>query len=352
MYPSIEIDLEKLKQNIEIFKNHALKNNISEIIPVVKVACGDEKIIKLFCDSNFSYIADSRIENIKKIKKHKVKSVLLRLPMLSEITDVIKYVDMSLNSELETVFSLNIEAKRQNKKHEIIFMYDLGDLREGHYYKNDNLNDIKSILSLENIVLKGIGTNLTCYGGIVPSKEILDRLVKIKDNIENHFKINLEIISGGNSSSVYLFDKALIPEEINSLRIGETIFFGKETAFSSNLNDYHHDIYRLKAEIIEVKSKPSFPDGMVSINSFGEKVNIADKGMMNRAILAIGKQDVMIENIFPIDKRITIVGGSSDHLIVDIGETDYKLGDVIDFHVNYPGLLHLMNSPYIKKIYK
>ena len=73
---------------------------------------------------------------------------------------------------------------------------------------------------------------------------------------------------------------------------------------------------------------------------------------MSRAILAIGKQDVMLNNLFPIDHEIEIIGGSSDHLIVDLGNSKYQVGDILRFQVNYPGLLHLMNSPYVKKFFK
>jgi len=352
MYPRININLEKLKENCLLMKKQAKKNGIDIIMPVVKVVAGDLKVAQVFIECGFEYICDSRIENLKLYQKLNAKKVLLRLPSPSEIEDVITYSDLSLNSEIKTVISLNHAAKSQNKKYEIIFMFDLGDLREGIFYKDNFYEDIKTILNLENIVLKGIGTNLTCYGGVVPSRNILNRLVKIKEDIENNFNIHLDIISGGNSSSVFLFDKNEIPKEINSLRIGEAIFFGKETSYSTLIPGFNNQIFTLEAEIIECKTKPSFPDGEMSINSFGEKVEIEDKGLMKRAILAIGKQDVQLNNIFPIDKRIEIIGGSSDHLILDVTNTNYEVGDIIEFEVNYPGLLHLMNSPYINRNYQ
>ena len=352
MYPRININLEKLKKNCLLMKKYAKENGIEKIMPVVKVAAGDLNVAKVFVDCGFEYICDSRIENLKLYQMFNVKKVLLRLPSLSEIDDVITYSDLSLNSEIRTVISLNDAAKKQNKKYEIIFMFDLGDLREGVFYKDSYYEDIKTILNLKNIVLKGIGTNLTCYGGVVPSRNVLNRLVKIKEDIESSFNIRLDLISGGNSSSVFLFGKNEIPKEVNSLRLGEAIFFGKETSYSTLIPGFNYQVFTLETEIIECKTKPSFPDGEMSINSFGEKVEIEDKGLMKRAILAIGKQDVQLNNIFPIDKRIEIIGGSSDHLILDVTNTDYKVGDILEFDLNYPGLLHLMNSPYIKRNYK
>jgi predicted amino acid racemase len=352
MYPKVIINLEELKENCLLMKKLAKENGIDIIMPIVKVACGDEKVAAIFSECGFKYLGDSRIQNLRKFVKFNIKKMLVRLPMLSEIHEVILYSDLSLNSEIKTIIALDLEAERQNKKHEIIFMYDLGDLREGTFYKENYLSEIIEILKLKNIVLKGIGTNLTCYGGLVPSKKILNRLVDIKNTIKEKFNLQLDIISGGNSSSVFLFGKNEIPKEINSLRIGEAIFFGKETAYSTNIQGFNHDIFALEAEIIECKIKPSYPDGDISINSFGEKVEIEDKGIMKRAILAIGKQDVIVANIRPFDNRINIIGASSDHLILDVSNTDYQVGDIIKFKLNYPGLLHLMNSPYISKEYK
>jgi len=36
-------------------------------------------------------------------------------------------------------------------------------------------------------------------------------------------------------------------------------------------------------------------------------------------------------------------------LIVDISKTDFKVGDILKFNLNYPGLLQTMTSPYVKK---
>jgi predicted amino acid racemase len=272
--------------------------------------------------------------------------------MISDVDQVVAYSDISLNSELETIKALNRAAQKDGKIHQIILMFDLGDLREGVYYTHEFLPLVESVLTLKNIDLVGIGANLTCYGGLVPSREILNRLVKVKESIENQFKHKLKIISGGNSSTVTLFDQSQIPNEINSLRLGESIFFGKETSYSTAIEGFHQDNFILEAEIIECQTKPSYPDGPTSINSFGEKVEIEDKGLMKRAILAIGKQDVILDNLRPIDKRISVIGGSSDHLIIDLAQTNYQLGDIIQFSVNYPGFLHLMNSNYVHKIYQ
>ncbi len=53
--------------------------------------------------------------------------------MKSQAEDVVRYADISLNSELETISALGAEAVKQNKVHNVVLMADLGDLREGFF---------------------------------------------------------------------------------------------------------------------------------------------------------------------------------------------------------------------------
>ncbi len=348
-FPRVNINLNKLKENCLKMKELSNKHGIDILMPVVKVVCGNQIIIQTIVDSGFEFLADSRIQNLKDFQKLHAKKVLLRIPMPSEAKSVVLYSDISLNSEIKTILALDKAARKANLTHDVILMFDLGDLREGFYYQDEYLEDIQLILKMNNIRLIGIGTNLTCYGGLVPSKEILNRLVKIKNEIEIIHNHKLSIISGGNSSSIHLLESGQIPKEVNSLRIGEAIFLGKETAYQQSIPGFWTDVFELEAEIVELKYKPSFPDGETSFNSFGEKISIEDKGSMFRGIVAIGKQDVLSENIFPHDSSLEVIGASSDHLILDMSDTRYQVGDTITFSMNYPGLLHLMNSKYVKK---
>lgn len=350
MYPKLIVNINKLKHNAITISNLLVKNNINSRFLVTKVLAGNKKIVEKLADTGFTHIADSRIDNLKTFKDIPLPKVLLRIPSLSEIKDVVKYADVSLNSELQTIVELNNQAIIQNKLHQVILMFDLGDLREGLFFKEDYLETVAIILKLAGIKLIGIGTNLTCYGGVIPTRKILNELITIKNNIESNFKIKLEIISGGNSSTIPLLLKNNLPKEINNLRLGEVIMLGRETAYGEIVDNLYADAFTLQAQIIELKEKPSYPIGELGMDSFGEKPNIIDKGIMKRGIIAIGKQDVNLDNLTPIDQNVEIIGGSSDHLICDLTNTNYALGDIIEFNVNYPGLLQLMTSKYITKV--
>ncbi|SKC70021.1 ornithine racemase Orr [Maledivibacter halophilus] len=347
--PRIEIDINKVKHNTKVLVDLCKKHHI-DIAGVTKVFCAIPKVANTMVEGGVKYLADSRIENLVKLAELNIPKLLLRLPMISQVHEVVKYADISLNSELSTIEELSKEAIKLNKVHEIILMVDLGDLREGVWV--DDVNSIvKEILKLKGIKLKGIGTNLTCYGGVLPNKENLGQLAGIADEIKNEFNIELDIISGGNSSSLYIIEKNEIPDKINNLRLGESIVLGRETAYGNSIENTYQDAFKLAAEIIELKVKPSIPIGEIGMDAFGNKPTFEDKGNRKRAILAVGRQDVNPDNLIPINEKIEIIGASSDHLIIDVtdSEKEYKVGDEIKFNLEYGALLQLTTSEYIHK---
>jgi predicted amino acid racemase len=348
-YPKVIVDLNKLKHNAKVLIKLCNESNI-DLAAVTKAYCGNPKIAGALVDAGVKLLADSRIQNIKKYKDLNVRKIFLRLPMMSEIEEVVKYADISLNSELITIEKLSEKALEMGKVHGIVLMVDLGDLREG-VWPDKAMDTAEEIIKLKGVKLTGIGTNLTCYGGVIPKQGNLGQLVDIAKSIEDRFNIELEIISGGNSSSVYMLQNGEIPKGINNLRLGESIILGTEAAYGNIVQDTHQDVFTLAAQIIELKEKPSVPIGEIGVDAFGNKPVFEDRGIRKRAILAIGKQDMYPEKLMPLDEKIIILGASSDHLIVDVtdSEKEYKVGDEIKFNLKYPALLQLFTSEYVYK---
>ncbi|ABY94701.1 ornithine racemase Orr [Thermoanaerobacter brockii subsp. lactiethylicus] len=350
MYPLLRINLVKLRENTQTIVNLCEKKNI-KVVGVTKVFCAIPEVAQTMVKGGVEILGDSRIKNLKKLQHIPVPKMLLRIPMKSEVEEVIKYADISLNSEIDTIKSLSEEAKKQRKIHEIILMVDLGDLREG-VLKEDVIPIVEQIVKLEGIRLRGIGTNLTCYGSVIPTPDILEELVEIKNSINKKFNLNLDIVSGGNSSSLYLVQNGLIPREITQLRIGEAIVLGRETAFGDRIPHTYDDVFTLEAQIVELKEKPSYPRGILGMDAFGERQVYVDRGIMKRAILAIGRQDVNMNDLIPIDSSIELIGSSSDHLIVNVTNSTYpyKVGDIIKFKLRYGGILSCSTSEYVEKV--
>lgn len=360
MYPKLVINLKKLEDNLNACATITKDHGKCSLMIVTKGLCADKEMVKMVAENpKVDFIADSRVKNIAAFadvaRANGKKTVLLRIPMHCETADVVKYVDLSFNSELSTIRLLNEEAAKAGKVHDILLMIDLGDLREGIFFQNQELiyEAVEEILKMENINLYGVGVNLTCYGAIIPKNDNLSQLVAIAKDLESKYGIDLEMVSGGNSSSIYLVDKGELPEGINNLRLGESFLLGNDTAYETKLPGTVSDGLILQAQIIELKEKPSLPIGEVGVDAFGEKPYYEDRGIMKRAIIGIGKQDTDLGSMTPVDSQIEIMGGSSDHIILDVthAEKEYKVGDIVEFELGYGGMLKTATSPYVEKDY-
>lgn len=360
MYPRLVIDIKKLKNNLDAVARITKEQGGCSLMIVTKGLCADKEMTDMVAEHPcVDFVADSRIKNIKtyadKVRKNGKKTVLLRIPMHDEVQEVVKYVDLSFNSEISTVRKLNEEAKKAGTVHSVLLMIDLGDLREGIFYQNEEqiFSTVSEILSMENIMLYGIGVNLTCYGAIIPKHENLSLLTDIAEKIEERFDIKLNMVSGGNSSSIYLVEKGELPKGINNLRLGESFLLGNDTAYETKLPGTTGDALILEAQIVELKEKPSLPIGEVGVDAFGQKPVYEDRGIIKRAIIAVGKQDTDLDSMTPVDEKIDILGGSSDHIILDVTKSDkeYKVGDTVSFTLGYGGMLKTATSPYVEKAY-
>lgn len=357
MYPQLRIDLSKIKQNLDTVVSIAKEGGCSLMI-VTKCFCADERIVgEVLRNDYVKYLADSRVKNLASYadKAHKAgkETVLLRLPQMCEIAEVVQYADISLNSSVETVALLNEEAGRQNRKHKVILMIDMGDLREGMFYQDEPaiFDAVSQILKMENVILEGVGVNLTCYGAIIPKPDNLGGLCEIAEKIEKKFDISLNIISGGNSSSIYLIPRGELPEKINNLRLGESFMLGNDTAYSTHVPGTAIDAVTLRAQIIELKNKPSLPIGEVGVDAFGQVPVYEDIGWIDRAILAVGKQDTDPDGLTPVNTSASVIGASSDHLLMNVSEENYKLGDTVDFTLDYGAIMRLFTSEYVEREY-
>lgn len=350
-YPRLVINPNIVKNNTETLVNLTAKYGI-EVAGVTKGFCAHPQLVKAYIEGGVKYLADSRVQNLKRLSAFDIPKIMLRIPMKSEVHDIVKYSDISLNSEIETIKALSLAAMNQNKTHKIILMVDLGDLREGYLDEDELFNAVSEIIQLKGIELIGLGVNFTCYGGVIPNKRILDRLNDMVQRIEDKYSINLKVVSGGNSSSIYLLGKENIIGT-NNLRLGETLIFGTESAYGRQVDGTSPNAFTLEVEIIEIKSKPSVPTEEIGKDAFGKVPTFVDRGIRKRILCAVGKQDIDCDTIYPYDKDLIILGGSSDHLIIDCSDSkiDYKIGDIIKFNIHYVSLLRIMTSEYVDKVF-
>lgn len=318
------------------------------LMGVTKAVLGEPSIAKAMIQGGVKFIADSRIENIQKMKSAGISTqfVLLRTP-LSQAESIVKNADISLNTEIETLKKLSYHAKGQNKIHQVIIMVELGDLREG-ILPCDLPQLVRKTLSLPHIKIIGIGCNLACYGGIKPDDKNMRELSELVDLIEKEFQIDLEIISGGNSANFEWFKSSQDVGRVNNLRLGESILLGCETVGRKVIPGLHTGAFQLIAEVIESKRKASVPLGEICQDAFGNVPDFLDRGDHQRVIIALGRQDVQVSNL-KSNNKLKMIGSSSDHIILDGENHNLEVGDEIRFSLDYSGLLATMTSPFVIK---
>ena len=352
----IKLNRKKLQENY-LFLDKLFKERNIEWGVVTKLLCGNVIYLKELIALGVTEMHDSRVSNLKKIKKldSNIQTVYIKPPSKKNISSIVKCADVSFNTEIYTIQMLCDEAKKQNKTHGIIIMIEMGDLREG-VLSEELLSFYEQVFSLPNIDIRGIGTNLNCLSGVMPTQDKLIQLSLYKQLIEAKFNVTIPWVSGGTSVAIPLMLKNARPMAVNHFRVGEAIFFGKDLFTGLTIEGMHNDVFRLFAEIIEITQKPDNPTGELGANVAGNTFEISGKVDLSttslRAILDIGLLDMQPQYLESCNPRITIVDASSDMMVIDISnsEKQYKVGDLIEFKLQYMGALYLLNSDYIEKI--
>lgn len=352
--PRLEIYPSRVKENTEFIVKQCHEAHVS-VAGVTKVVSANPDIAKAMVAGGVDMLADSRIENLYRLRDAGLTGpfLLLRLPTPSRAAEVVEAADISLNSSIETIEALGRAAVAQGRSHRVIIMIDVGDLREG-IWPDKATKLIKDASAVKGIEVVGLGTNLACFGGIIPTPENMRLLVDTTNACRRATELPLPIICGGNSSGLPLLASGRLPGQVNLYRIGEAILLGRNVIDRTPWPGTRQDTFILKAEVIESETKPSKPIGQKGQDAFGNEPQFADKGLRTRIICNLGRQDVVPEGLTPLDEGAEVLGASSDHLIVDVTDCErkFEVGDEIAFYPNYGALLSLITSEYVFKVIK
>lgn len=350
--PRLEIFPDRIRSNahsvLSLCRAHG-----AQVAAVTKVTAAHPAVAQALAEAAPDQLADSRISNLQRIAEQGIglPRLLLRLPTPSEALDVVRSAQMSLNSGLSTLRLLDEAAAFAGLRHGVIVMVDVGDLREGAW-PTGAVALLQEAAKLKHLDLLGMGCNLACYGGVIPSVENMTKLIEVRDACRRATGLDLNLLSGGNSANLPLLASGRMPKEINHFRIGEAIVLGRNVIDRSPWPGTRQDTFRVVAEVVELETKPSVPIGETGQDAFGGTPTFVDRGLRRRAILNLGRQDVVVDGIEPVDPGILVLGGSSDHLLLDVEDAreQVKPGDEIAFHPGYGALLALSTSPYVQKV--
>lgn len=343
MYPRLEINLKKIYGNAAYLNQICTESKV-QVAGVTKVVCGSPLIGKEMIGAGMEMLADSRIENIAHLRDKGIDHpiMLLRIPMVSELEVVNQHADYVMVSEMATVQELvKISEGRQPK---LILMVDVGDLREGVWIEEAE-KAIKKAIDIAGGRLVGVGTNLGCFGGVLPDPDNTGKIVKLARSF------SLSMVSAGNTSALKLIEEKTLPEGVNHFRLGESVILGTDVTGNRIVPGTVQDACLIGAQIVELMKKPSMPVGKIGQDAFGRVPVFEDKGWMRRAILAMGEQDISPAGLLPVDEGIEVLHASSDHTILDCTHAKRRLslGEILWFRLTYGSLLRAMTSPYVSK---
>ncbi len=351
----VTIDLQGLRHNIRVIRSWMKKHEATWTI-VTKVLCGHTDTLRALQLLGIRSMGDSRLANLQAIEKiiPDFESWYLRVADMSSVRDVVGLADVSLNSEIEVINSLNEQARQLNKTHRIIIMIELGDLREG-ILPGSLIRFYETVFDLSNIEVIGIGANLGCLAGAVPNIDQFTQLALYRELLELKFQRRMQLISAGSSAVIPMLLEGKLPKAINHFRIGEAIFLGTDIVNGGTLPELRDDAIILEAEIAEIKEKGLVPlSETISMTPFEfdqahEDFSPGQRGY--RALVSVGQLDTEINGLTPVDSGYHIAGASSDVTVVNIGDEPggLEVGETIRFRPNYAALLRLMSGKYIGK---
>ena len=327
----IKVNLSKIQYNAKVLQTLLERRQI-HFTPVVKCVAGDERIVSTIKSLGITHFAESRIDNIERLRDLNITFTLLR--PTTEFETMVSTVKLSIQTELDTIKQLNVIAKRMNVKHQIMLMVDWKDGREG-VLTYDVLDYIKEIMSMSHIQLVGLAFNFMCFKSKAPEENDVFMINKFISAVEKEIGYKFKIISGGNSS---MLPQTMYNDlgKINELRIGEALFRGIDTTTNEPIASLYQDAIVLEAEIIEIKPR----------------INQVTHQSYLQAIVDIGYLDTFTDGIKPIAIDLKMVGASSDHLMIDLNNQDhYQIGDRIQFSLNYEALSQSMYMKNLTKSY-
>lgn len=325
---------------------------------VTKALCGYSPVIEALVRKGVASVADSRIANFRAMETFgdQLEKWFLRAPTSGELHDVVKHAQVSLNTELSTVKELDRIASEQGVVHKVLLMIELGDLREG-ILPGTLVNTYRDVFNLEHIEVIGIGSNLGCLSGTVPSSDQLMQLVLYRELLELKFERKIPLISAGASATIPFLLLGQVPRQVNHFRVGESILLGTDLINGGTIPSLRDDGFVLEAEVTEVKEKNLVPLGETSedlhpFQSSGETRQHTPGERGYRAVVTVGELDTEVSSLIPVNPDFEIAGFSSDVTVLNLGPlgATVRVGDTIRFKMGYSGLVRLMNNRYTEKV--
>lgn len=364
----LRVDVDAIGRNTEVVAAFLRRHSL-DLVAVTKGCLGDPRVASVMLAGGARAIADTRDQNLRRLRKALPGVELHRIymPSLSgtfepgDVTYVSSLAGLAALSALRTVaassgglsavaeaesrvFPRSVragEARRlssggpvgsaANPPAKVMLHVETGDLREG--VPQGNLLELASAVMVDpSLSLVGISTNYACFQG--KSEGIRESVRAIARAAEELRAAGIAVrsVSGGNSSLLWLMmEGERLPPEITEVRCGESLLLGHDALAHRPLPGCRQDACVLRSEVLEGYTKP------------------AREGARRRLVLALGRQDLGSGEVRFVEPGLNEVGRSSDYLVVEAEASRPGLapGGSIDMIPSYEALVAAWSSPYV-----
>lgn len=353
-YPRLEVNLQVIERNVSTILTRCQKWQMRPVF-VTKGFLADFPLVQLLYEMGVRNFADSNLANLVRMRTffgQEVRLSLIRLPMIQELGTIVENECIPFISHWETLERTNTVAQKRRKVQEVVLAIEMGDAREG-FLPEELFHIGERVKDFPWVSVVGTASTLACLNGVLPNEKILQQLIKYKEDLKKELRKEDFFLSVGGTTFFELWEENTRWEGVDELRFGEAFLFGSDISRKKIIPWLEQGAFRIWAEIVEIRSKEIDPHSGQGFDAFGESVHPHFQGKRKRALLALGKQDIDEHQLYFADSGATIVGATSNYLVVDVEDStkEYQVGDVLCFRAGYGAALRAFLSPYLEKVY-
>jgi ornithine racemase len=349
MAVTLTLDVAAIRHNVAVLRRRLAPQGI-DIIGVTKAADAEPDVARAMLEGGASGVADSRLSGIVRLAEHGLgPRVLIRPPEWNEIALTARVADWVLLSDLATAQALAHHAA--GKRHlGVLLMVDLGDRRDGAL-PDDAEALARSLADLPGLALGGVAVNFACLSGLQPELRLFEQADEIVAQVAPWCALEPALSLGGTYCLPHLID-AFSPRHRCTIRLGAGLYFGHYTLPEvTPISGLLRADPLLSATVLECRKKPGPPRGTVGVDSFGRVPEThLPRDETYHVLLAMGRRETELRCLHPLEPDSFVAGMSSDHTLL-ISPRPLKVGDTVDFALDYEGLVRAMTCAHVGKVF-
>ena len=328
--PELVIDIGAVGHNTEVVAR-LLKDRGVQLVAVTKGCAGDPQVAAAMLDGGAVALADSRDENLRRLRRALPGKELHRIGLPS-VRREFEPGDLNHVTNWEAADAVGRLGGRPRR---VMMQVEGGDRREG--VPPDEAEALAArIADDRRLSLEGVSTNYACLQSSEAGlRSSVDTVVRTAQNLRQA-GLMLTRVSAGSSSLLWLVSKGeALPAEVTELRCGEALLLGQDAMQYEPVAGCRTDACIVRAEVVEEYTRR--PSG----------------GATRRLLLAAGREDIGDGAVKFLEPGLREVGRSSDYLVVEVGSRKGRtaVGSTVEMVPSYESLVAAFTSHYVENVF-